>query len=329
MKAIELIQKGEIHVFEEDGSYFLFSRLDNNLYDLTHNMYEYLNQELNNFISNKNNDEAIISSLNIRTKKINNDKVINLLTYRKDALVLATKNILDSYNSCNTIYLVIEVNHETINFIEEIIKWFNGYERIVIVCRVNIEENHFLSMLKTNLKMFSKITSLKFIIDTYQVLYNLNNNDLEYKSIKISPLLSSRILNDIEKKNVVDFILKTSVLKQYHKLFQSNLKIRPLEIMTVNDIESLKTTNDVYNNCNNCWAKNACFSNNMYKNFSYHPYSCSINVQNCDIIKETLMKIFVDSINNKKQHLKNKLSNKNIAFQNFSIIHLNNTLLNS
>ncbi|WP_394758465.1 hypothetical protein [Flavobacterium sp.] len=322
MKVIELIQKGEIYAFEEEKNCFLFSRFDNNLYNISNETYEYLSQKLDDFVLNKNNEEIIFKPLNTTNKKINNNLTINFSVYQKDTLSLVIKNILDNYNFYNIVYLVIEINNETINLIEEIIKWFNGYERIVIVCRVNMEENYFLNVLKSNLNRLSKITTIKFIIDSYHVLYNLDNNNSENKSIKISPLLSSRILNDIEKKIVVDLMFNTPGIKQYNKSLQSNLKIRPLVIQSINDKELLRTCNDT-NNCNSCWAKNACFSNNLYNTFSSHPYSCSLNKQNCDIIKETLEKVFNINISNKKNQLEEKLSNKSIIFQKFSIIHLN------
>lgn len=320
-----LVENGDLHSFCVDDFFYMFSRKFNTIFEINKELFYYINQEFNNFIFN----EIIENSFNknFKTEPINIEQrnlAINIDTKKKTSFPLILKSVLDSYNSYNKLIITLELNYDSFYLIEDILKWINGYERIIILCRISKDEDDVNDNFKLNLKDFKKKYSIKIFEEIYHTIFLLENNiEIEETSIKINPLLTSRELDEIEVEKIISSLLNIKSSVSFKHSVESSLKLRPTDVMYISDNEAILTTEDNNSKCNKCWAKNTCFSNNFYSLFSYHPYICSINEQNCKIIKSTIEKIIISSINDKPVNLDNKLVNKKYINGSYTITHLN------
>ncbi|MCZ8330257.1 MAG: hypothetical protein O9282_02980 [Flavobacterium sp.] len=320
-----LVKNGDIHSFYVGDFFYLFSRKFNAVFEINKEQFDYLNQEFNNFIMN----EIIENSFNknFKTIPINTEQrnlVINIDTRKKISFSLILKSVLDSYNSYNKLIINIELNYDSFYLIEEILKWINGYERIIILCRISKDEDDVNDNFKLYLKDFKKKYSIKIFEEIYHTIFLLeNNNEILETSIKINPLLTSRKLDEIEVEQIISSLLNIKSSVSFKHSFESSLKLRPTDVMYISDNEFILTTEDNNSICNKCWAKNACFSNNFYNIFSLHPYICSLNKQNCKIILSIIDKTMKNSLNDRQNIFNDKFTNREITAEKYTLKHLN------
>lgn len=320
-----LVKNGDVHSFYVNDFFYLFSRKFNAIFEINKEQFNYLNQEFYNFNTNEIIEDSF--NKNFKTTPVNiNQKnlVINIDTKKKTSFPLILKSILDSYNSYNKLIVTIELNYNSFYLIEDILKWINGYERIIILCRISKDEDDVNDNFKLYLKDFKKKYSIKIIEEIYHTIFLLENSlEIEETLIKINPLLTYKKLNESEAEQITSSLLNIKSSLGFKHSVESGLKLRPTDIIYISDSEAISTTEGNDNKCNKCWVKNACFSNNFYNIFSSHPYICSINEQNCEIILSTIEKIIKDSLSIKQNRFNDKFTNKKISIGIHSLTHLN------
>lgn len=320
-----LLQTGDIHTIKEDKNFFLFSKKMNRIFQINEKQYHYLNQETANFNIDDEIEKTINKDLQSEAeKKVTKNLVININVRKESSFALILKTILDSYNHYNKIIIIFEMNYDSFYFIESIIKWINGYERIVILCRINRDEENVIAKFNGNYKRLRENSSIKIFYEHYSILNNFDK-DLQLKSsvIKISPYLYSKVINENEFEKISLYLINVQNSLMFKKSLESELRIRPTDIISITDDEIIFTREDKNYRCNKCWAQHACFSNNFYKLFSSHPYICSINSGNCKIIKLAIEKNILESIINNHENIKIKVESKKIKVGSHVITHLN------
>ncbi|WP_408037229.1 hypothetical protein [Tenacibaculum amylolyticum] len=296
----------------------------NQIFKIDELEFKYLDQK-DKFIYNEEIEKKILQNLSIKNAPSHlKNLFINVSVNKIDTESLIVKSVLDNYNYYHKLYLIVETNHSSISLLEKILSWFNGFERLTIVCQFPQKEDLYSNPIKNEVLRLQKQYDLKFILEPYYTIYNTDNyGKSKPKKIKISPLISSKEPDITEAKKLISIIRNDISNINFNKSIQLGLKSRPSSIISITDNDLINTNNTLNKSCNSCWAKSACFANHSYKMFSTHPYICSINTQNCFFIKKTILDTLKQNLALQEKFVNDKLENKILKYKEHKIYSLN------
>ena len=324
----------------------------NNLNNETEkNLINFINYELNNYLSNKNNDNNFKPSqtfINNFYDKINNfpkNNIINSINFIIDNIINNDSlNIeLIDKSSAPAEYVIYDYLENKFKYLDNICEFFysinffdnfkeleekiyNYLEKLIITKNIrNTENQHYKNYnINNNLKNKEELNLIKNFLDNFyeKMKFNLN---LKYKNIPFSKQLLYGKLENITNEFLYNFFKEFVYLIENENDPKNEIKKENLLIFmitTINNInDDIKELYKKYNSFGNLIIKNNFWFNfikNPNENFNENIFNKDININDKtkDILLFIYLKIFdiIENNNNINFNLLKSYANDLLYF---------------